>query len=216
MRIALLHTSDVHVGTFDQLFADLDADVHLDHHVDASLLDRAIQDGTEAVRPEVETLLITLSDADAVLCTCSTLGPLTDEVARSFENIIRIDRPLMERACADGGNVLVALCLDSTRAATLELLTECAKEAGKDVNPIVVLCSDAWAFFEEGDMEAYAHSIAGAIKSTLLKEHDVQGIVLAQASMRVSEAKLQDTGVAVFSSPVIAAQKCLAMARSRR
>lgn len=214
MRIAFLHTADVHVATFDQIFDDLGVPVHLDHRVNANLLAKARRDGTEAVRPEVQSLLAELSNADAVLCTCSTLGPLADEAAISAPNIIRIDRPLMEQACAEGSKVVVALCLESTRQATLDLLQDCAAQSGREIDPVVVLCRDAWAFFEAGDNAAYAAAITDAITATLAVEPDVHSIVLAQASMRVAESGLADIGIPVHSSPVLAARRCLDVARS--
>jgi hypothetical protein len=216
MHIAFLHTAEVHVATFDQIFQDLGASARLDHHVNASLLDKARRDGTAAVHTEVCALLEDLSDADAVLCTCSTLGPLADIAAKSAKNIIRIDRPLMEQACADGSKVLIALCLESTRDPTLDLLNDCAAHAGKHIEPVVVTCSDAWAFFEAGDNEAYAAAISEAIKSRLAEEIDVESIVLAQASMRVAEIRLADTGIPVRSSPVLAARRCLDVANAKR
>lgn len=213
MRIAFLHTADVHAATFDQIFDNLDRGVQLTHHVDAGLLDRARQEGIEAVRADVETVLSDLSTADAVLCTCSTLGPLADDVAKSANTIVRIDRPLMEQACEDGDKILVALCLDSTRDATLNLLLECATNAGRNVTPVVVICHDAWGFFEAGDMEAYAASIAASIRSKVAEEPGINSIVLAQASMRVAETNLADIGIPVRSSPVIAAKRCLEIAR---
>lgn len=216
MRIAFLHTADVHVATFNQIFEDLGANVQLDHRVDASLLERARRDGTEAVRSNVSSLLEDLSDADAVLCTCSTLGPLADDAARSARNIVRIDRPLMQQACADGSKILIALCLESTRDATVNLLADCAMQTGKEVAPVVVVCSNAWAFFEAGDNEAYAASIADEVRAKLAEHPDVESIVLAQASMRVAEAGLADTGIPVRSSPVLAAKCCLRVAHARQ
>lgn len=213
MRIACLHTADVHVATFDQVFKNLDRNVLLDHYVDSSLLERARLNGVEAVRADVERLLNEISTADAVLCTCSTLGPLVERAANVHKKNIRIDRPLMERACAEAGNVLVAICLDSTRDATLNLLEDCAKGVGLKISPIVLVCDKAWAFFEAGDMDAYAESIAESIKSKLEHAPDVECVVLAQASMRVAETRLAEIGIPVFSSPVIAAKKCLEVAR---
>lgn len=215
MRIALLHTADIHVATFDRIFKDIGVDVQCDHHVDASLLDVARHAGLEAARADVLARLDALGDADAVLCTCSTLGPLVDEAAKSAAHIIRIDRPLMEKACADSATVLVALCLDSTRDASLDLLQDCAKTAGKHVNARVVVCADAWAFLEAGDMGAYAASIARSVKTRIATEPDIACIILAQASMQVAEAELADTGLAVFSAPVLAAERCMAAASAR-
>ena len=215
MRIALLHTADVHVAIFDEVFHDIDNEVHLDHRVDASLLDRARHDGIESVRADVSSVLHELSSADAVLCTCSTLGPLADDVARSVENVVRIDRPLMTQACANGSRILVALCLESTRVATLNLLNDCAARIHKEIEPVVVVCSDAWAFFEAGNTEAYASSIARCIKEKLAESPGVESIVLVQASMRVAEAELTKFGIPVHSSPVWAAQHCVDVARAK-
>lgn len=212
MRIAFLHTADVHVATFDRILDDLGAKARLDHRVDAGLLETARADGIDAVRSDVLQILEELADADAVLCTCSTLGPLADEATRTAPNVIRIDRPLFEQACADGSKVLVALCLDSTRRATLDLLDDCAVRAGRQITPVVVLCREAWAYFEAGDHQAYASSIANAIKSRLAKEAGVDSIVLAQASMRVAEPELQNIGMPVYSSPLLAAERCIQVA----
>ena len=120
----------------------------------------------------------------------------------------------MEQACANGDKVLVALCLDSTREATINLLNDCAEAAGQTVTPIVVICREAWALFEAGDTEGYAASIAGSIKSKIAQEPDVSSIVLAQASMRVAENHLAGSGIPVRSSPVIAAQRCIEVAHT--
>ena len=88
----------------------------------------------------------------------------------------------------------------------------CAAQLGRSLSPIVVICSEAWALFEAGDMDAYAMSIAESIKSRIAEGNDVDSIVLAQASMRVAEIELVDTGIPVHSSPVIAAHRCLEIA----
>lgn len=210
MRIALLHTADVHIATFDQIFADLAPATQLDHHVHAALLDQARRDGVSAVRDETLRILTDLSSADAVLCTCSTLGPLADEAAITRPHIIRIDRPLMEQACKTGSDVLVAICLESTKDATLDLLTEVA---GHPITATPVMCADAWSHFEVGDHVAYAQSIARAVTERLTTQ-SADCVVLAQASMRVAEPALSDIGIPVYSSPALAAARCIEVARA--
>jgi hypothetical protein len=212
MKIAFLHTAQVHVDTFDRIFVQLGADAELRHCVAPELLDRALRNGLDSVRDAVTAAIAEMSDADAVMCTCSTLGPLADELAQSSDSPLRIDRPLMEKACLDGPNILVALCLDSTRNATLALLSECAFRLAKEVHPIVVICGDAWACFEAGDMAAYARSISEAIKAEVARHPGIDCIVLAQASMRVAEAELITTGIPVRSSPVLAAERTIQVA----
>lgn len=214
MRIALLHTAEVHVATFDAIFADLDVDVELIHHVAPELLERAKTDGIDSVRADVLAVLDGLMGADAVVCTCSTLGPLADEVAQSAPHVFRVDRPLMEQACQDGANIVVALCLDSTRQATLDLLDACAQERQRAISPRVLICRDAWAFFESGDSAGYAESIANAISDHLASTPDIDCVILAQASMRVAETYLTDLKIPVHSAPELAARHSIVVAQT--
>lgn len=202
MRIALLHTAQVHVATFDDLFADKAPDAQLLHIVRADLLVRAQVGGLEVIAEPMMNALVELAEADVILCTCSTLGPLVDRL--SSNKTIRIDRPMMQVAFSLGPKPLLAICLESTRVASLSLL----QEAG-EVDPTVLLCNGAWALFEAGDMEGYAQAIAAAVRPAALG-HDC--VVLGQASMRVAEPLLRDLDVPVLSSPSLAVDRAIAMA----
>jgi Asp/Glu/Hydantoin racemase len=213
MRISFLHTADVHVSTFDRIFADLGSDAQLVHRVEPDLLARARSHGLESVRAETMAALADLASADAVVCTCSTLGPLADVFAKSSKRVFRIDRPVMEEACRIGGRVLVAICLESTRAPTLALLNECAGQLDKKIRVEVHLCDTAWPFFEAGDTEGFADSISRSTKKRLGELGSVDCIVLAQASMRVATQMLEDDGVPVLTSPLMAAKRSIEIAK---
>lgn len=213
MRIALLHTADVHVETFNTLFAQIGVEVELTHKVRADLLDRARSEGTEAVRNETLAELSELAAADAVICTCSTLGPVADMVAQSTPHVFRIDRPVMERACQTGPNIMVAICLDSTRDATLALLHDVAAEVRRTISPRLVLCQSAWLYFESGDMQGFATEIAETITRDLAEGAQADCIVLAQASMRVAQPYLEKLAIPVMSSPLLAAEHAIEIAR---
>jgi Asp/Glu/hydantoin racemase len=213
MRIAFLHTADVHVATFDGIFADLGTDAHLVHRVEPELLARARSHGLEAVRAETTKALADLASADAVVCTCSTLGPLADRFSENFGHVFRIDRPVMEEACKIGGRVLVAICLESTRAPTLALLEQCATQMNQKINVEVHLCDTAWPFFEAGDIDGFADSISRSIREKLGELGGSDCIVLAQASMRVAADMLGDVGVPILTSPLLAAKRSIQIAR---
>lgn len=210
MRLSFLHTGDTHVATFEALAAELGFEGVVAHRVEQHLLDRARVDGLDSVRAETLAVLDELSAADAVLCTCSTIGPLADEMAARVSNIIRIDRPALTAACQHGGRPAIAICLDSTRGPTLALLAECAAAEGIDIEPSVIMCADAWPFFETGDMDAFAASIAATVRQEV---GDADCVVLAQASMRVAEAHLVDLDVPVITTPRLAVEQAIAMAR---
>lgn len=212
MKIALLHTADVHVATFDELLSVAGYDGAVEHRVRADLLDRARIEGLDAVRVETLEALNALAAADAVICTCSTLGGIADDVAQQQDHVFRIDRPVMESACAAGREILVAICLESTKASTLALLDNCAALMGADVRVRPVLCDGAWEFFESRDMEGFASSIAASIKAEMFGNGRPDCIVLAQASMRVAEPRLAGIGVPVMSSPQRAAVRAMEIA----
>ena len=204
MRIALLHTAQVHVATFTELFAEKAPDAQLWHMVREDLLAQAQVGGLEIVAEPMFNALAELAEADAILCTCSTLGPLVDQLGNP--KAIRIDRPVMQAAAQVGSKPLLALCLESTRAASLALL----KDAGA-ADPTVHMCDGAWAAFEAGDMAAFAAAIAASVRDGV-DGHDC--VVLGQASMRVAEPLLADLGVPVLSSPALAVDHAIGMALS--
>ncbi|MFQ1698981.1 aspartate/glutamate racemase family protein [Loktanella agnita] len=211
MHLAFLHTGDVHVARFDAVLDTLAPQTTRRHHVAPELLERARRNGIDASRAETIAILQGLASADAVICSCSTLGPLTDEAAAHHPHIIRIDRPMMDAACAHGARVLVALCLESTREATMAVLDECAARQGITISPQVVIASNAWTAFEAGNMADYADEIAAAIRQSIAQQ-PADCIVLAQASMDVAAEKLTDLGVPVLTSPRAAVQHALAIA----
>jgi hypothetical protein len=97
----------------------------------------------------------------------------------------------------------VAICLESTRAPTLALLEQCAVKLNKKISVEVHLCDTAWPFFEAGDIDGYADNISQSIKVRIGELGGSDCIVLAQASMRVAAAPLEDVGVPILTSPLI-------------
>lgn len=214
MKIAFLHTAQAHIETFEALVDDIAPETERTHHVAPELLASAQTDGLLSVTAQTTEILEQLSAADAVLCTCSTLGPLADRVAQTHPNIVRIDRPMMEAAIETGTQIMVAICLESTRDATLALLEDCAKENGGSASIELVLCDSAWPYFEAGDMANYSSEISKTIRQSIAANGTPDCIVLAQASMRVATDTLGDLGIPILSSPMLAAQKVLAVAIS--
>ena len=212
MKIAFLHTAQIHVETFETLIKSLASDVECIHHVAPELLVRAQAFGLPDVAYEATEIITELSKADAVLCTCSTLGPLADDLAVTHPNLIRVDRPLMEAACSTGRNILVAICLESTRNTTLTMLNDCANQAGKAITPRLVLCDNAWPFFQAGNTAAFASEVSKTIRAEIAGSGLPDSIILAQASMRVAADQLQDLGIPILSSPLLATQRLLAVA----
>lgn len=203
MHIACLHTADVHVATFRDLFAERAPDIHVTHVVRADVLAQAQVGGLDVVAEAVFNEIAALQSADVILCTCSTLGPLIDQL--SSDKVIRIDRPMMETAATLGHRPLMAICLESTVAPSLALL----KEYDPQTNADVVMCAGAWPLFLAGDTAGFAASITVNV-SKAVDGHDC--IILAQASMRVAESALKALGIPVLTSPGMAADAAIGKA----
>jgi hypothetical protein len=217
-RIAFLHTAEVHVRTFDRLMADLAPGAAPSHMVRAEWLAEARESGmTDDLRGRIRALLADQAGAaDAVLCTCSTLGPVVDDMAASHPTLVRIDRPMMERAVAHPGALLVAYCLDSTLVPTLELLRTIFREQSKDSPVIPVSCAEAWPLFERGDTAGFAETIARQVTESVAAEADPACVILAQASMAAAEPLLSGIKVPVYSSPRLAVEAVLEAANQLR
>lgn len=215
MKIAFLHTGDMHVPTFSALLKELNFDGEASHTVAADLLERAQTGGVEAIRADTVARLMELSSADAVLCTCSTIGPSLESLPEGTDHILRIDAPAMQEAIQIGPRPTIAIALESTREPTLALLHKVAGEMGVAITPRVVFCEGAWAYTEQGDFEGFANRIAECVRNAVADDPETDSVLLAQASMRVAAAKLEDLSIPVLATPMPAVKALLAKAASR-
>ena len=197
--VGFLHTSPVHVSTFDDLVHQVAPTLDAVHAVDESLLELARAAGPEAVLDGVRERVDELraQGASAVVCTCSTIGDVAERVAGDVHTL-RVDRPMARRAVRLGARIGVVAAVESTLAPTNALLEQEAAAAGVRPTIELVVVDGAWAAFEAGDMSGYLQLIAAAARD-LAERVDV--IVLAQASMASAEERLHDVGVPVLSSP---------------
>ncbi|MCT9079203.1 aspartate/glutamate racemase family protein [Streptomyces fulvoviolaceus] len=197
--LALLHTSPAHVPVFDALRDEDHQDLELRHFVDEELLNRARRESPEAVADDVRAALkqAVAEGADAVLCTCSTIGAVAEAAAsEAGVPVLRVDRPMAAAAVAAGPRVVVLATVHSTLGPTVSLVEEEARRAGVRAEVRTHLAEEAWPFFEAGDIEGYARRVAAAADEIT----DADAIVLAQASMTPAQ-HLTTTTIPVLSSP---------------
>jgi hypothetical protein len=156
--VGFLHTSDVHVGPFRALLAKHAPQLGAIDVVDQTLLDDARARGVDDdVRQRLEAHLRSLRERGAavVLCTCSTLSGVAEQLTDPVGvPVIRVDRPMAERAAGIGGRIAVVVAVPSTLAPNRELLAECIAESPRDSTLIESPCWDAWTLFEAGDTRA--------------------------------------------------------------
>ncbi|WP_405015613.1 arylsulfatase [Kitasatospora sp. NBC_01539] len=197
--LGLLHTSPVHVATFDALGAELAPGLRLEHRVAEHVLERARRDGPAAVAGDIGALVddLVAAGATAVLCTCSTVGAVAEAVAACADRsdapvpVLRVDRPMAAAAVAagpapaeggpatSGPRIAVVAALSDTVGPTVALIEEEAARSGRSVAVTVTVVDGAWERFEAGDREGYL----AAVREAAGRLADADVIVLAQASM---------------------------------
>ncbi|GHH00239.1 hypothetical protein [Pseudodonghicola xiamenensis] len=191
--LTLIHTAEVHRTTFDDLAARLVPRARLAHILRPDWLVRA-QTGIDADL-EAEVTEAIRSASGPVLCSCSTLGPLAAEAGA-----LRIDAPMMARAARIRGPVLLAYCLNSTRAPSVALLEAAFAAEGKAADIRLLDLRQLWPLFENGETRRFTQEIARQVSMALEAAPDIACAVLAQASMAGAAPHLETT-VPVLSSP---------------
>lgn len=210
VTLGFLHTAQVHVERFDALVRSTSSATTL-HAVMPELLDRARFSGaTPDLIVDVQNALADLvaRGADVVVCTCSTLGPIAEQVDPPAA-VVRVDGPMARTAATLGPRIGVVAALESTLEPTLDLLASEARQADVELELVTVGVPEAWASFQTGDDGAYVMQIAAAARSIA---PTVDAIVLAQASMSGASALLADLDVPVLDSPQSAVRAALSVA----
>ncbi len=212
--IVFLHTSPVHIATFDGLRDRFAPDLAIRHVVREDLLERAVAQG--GVTPEIEAAAtavlaeIMTGNTQAIVCTCSTLGP----VAESFDAdapipVMRIDRPMADNAVMLGNHIAVCGAVSTALVPAMDLMHSSAKDMDRaNVTIVDHLFASSWKYFQQGDMDAYHREVARGLRGAALT---ADLIILAQASMHGAVAHCPEITVPIWSSPETGFRAALAL-----
>lgn len=216
-EIAFLHTSAVHIATFDALRDRLAPGLALRHEVREELLQPSQRAGCCAPNliSSTRAMVDALAEPPArvVVCTCSTLGPLVEAIGEAHDvAVIRIDRPMADEAVERGGQIAVCATLDTALHATCDLVHASASAANKAVSLTEHFFDGAWDAFEDDDLDTYYQTIAAGLRRVAVHA-DI--ILLAQASMEPAVKLCTNLGVPVLTSPESGFRAALARAGYR-
>jgi len=203
-RVILIHTVASLPTTFDQLAAELLPGVKVEHVVDEALLQETMREGrlTDAVRARfADDARRALATApDAVVLTCSSVGPAADGL-----DVHRIDQAMVERAVELGTRVGVAATVPTTLGPTSELIERAARAAGRPAEVRTHLVEGAFDALRGGRPEEHDRLVMAALRE-LAGWAEV--VVLAQASMaRALGGASQVAGVPVLTSPRLGVER---------
>lgn len=212
MAIGFLHTASEHTATFDQLVvSEAGLDAGRTHVVAPDLLSAAIENGIDdpSVRDALALQLRSFPEGvDSIIVTCSTLGGISEELApEDGPTVTRVDRPMAEVAVAAGHRIGVAYSTSATVLPTTSLLWEVAGAAGSAIDLDLIDCESAWKLFLAGKRVEYLDSVEASIRE---RAHNVDVVILAQASMAGVAERLTDLDIPVFSSPALAVARAFA------
>jgi Asp/Glu/hydantoin racemase len=176
--------------------------------VDESLIQDTVRAGSlqkQTIRRLVDQIASAqTAGADAVLVTCSSIGPGVALARQLFDMpVLRIDDAMAETAVRRARKIGVLATLRTTLDPTTALLREKAAESGRAVELVECLCEDAFPAVLAGDTEKHDR----ILREALVNELDgVDVIVLAQASMArvVSTLAPGTLRPPVLSSPELA------------
>jgi hypothetical protein len=213
LRISCLHTAEIHIATFEAARRQLRLDdVVLRHRVRADLLAAAETAGA-AIEPTLQRtaaeLGVLAGAADAVLLTCSTVGPAAAMAqATTHVPVLRVDQALAREAVKNGGRVIVLCAAGTTITPTRTLFERAALRTGAEIE--VRLVPGAWEQFKTGSQDAYFAMIAEA--ADIAGGEGSPTIALAQASM-TGAAKLCRE-IVPLTSPTVGLAAAAAAARA--
>jgi hypothetical protein len=186
--IACLHTAAGNRAVFE---AACPPGATLTHTLREDLLKDAEAAGglTDAIADRTARALEALAvpGVDAVLLTCSTVGPGAAR-AKAPVPVLRVDAALAEEATKQGGKVIVLCAVETTVEPTRAIFAEAASRNGAMLD--VRLVPGAWAAFRGGDVEG------------------AKAVALAQASM--SGAVAMAKGPKPLASPPVGLAAALA------
>ena len=220
--LALIHTGAFLPQVFNKLCQELMPDVKVFNIVDESLINNTIAANqlTPATSKRLAHYLESAEEAgaDAILVTCSSIGPAV-EAARPFINIpvLRVDEPMADEAVRTGRRIGVIATLSTTLKPTVNLIKARAAAQGREIEIVEYLCEGAFQAVASGDTATHDRLVTAGLRELMDK---VDVVVLAQASMaRVADAmSAEEKKVPVLSSPrlgVAAAKEALAALTAR-
>ena len=205
MTLAMLHTSHVLIPTFARLGKEHLPLTNIFHMVDESLIKNTISAGrlTPTTTRRMAALVGSAREggADAVLITCSSIGPGVKVLRKLFDfPLFRIDEAMAEEATRRARRIGVLATLQTTLDPSVEVLWETSASNSREIEVVPCLCHGAFEAILSGDAGTHHRIVAQCLKDLA---QQVELIVLAQASMAgvVEELPAEMKRVPILSSP---------------
>ncbi|MCY4527963.1 MAG: aspartate/glutamate racemase family protein [Chloroflexi bacterium] len=210
-KVGMVHTVEKLIPMWDELAEEMMPGTEIIHLVDEGLLKEIVAGGelTEERASRLTSLAAAAeaSGADAVMLTCSTIGPAVDTAKDSIRvPFLKVDEAMADRAVQLGQHIGVIATLHTTLTPTSDLVRSRAAAQGREVLVETVLCRGAFEALGAGDTDTHDSIVIENLKE-LMGRVDV--VVLAQATMaRVADLISDDEKVVpILSSPRLGVER---------
>ena len=171
-------------------------DVEIMHIVEDSMIRDVMKNGgpTPAINARIAGYV-----QSAFMTACSSIGASVEQ-CRPLTNMLvtRIDEAMVEAAIAQGKRVAVLATVETTLKPTLEFIKRKAIEAGKDIEIMPTLMSDAFTALLSGDNATHDRIVSAGLREAL---GNADVVVLAQASMARVMESMEKPAIPVLTSP---------------
>ena len=208
--LAMVHTVASLIPVFDALAKQYLPGWQTFNMLDESLLRTTIRQGSLSTLTMRRLTGLVWSAVDAgaqaVVVTCSSLGPAVD-AARVVcpVPLLRIDEGMALHAVGHGPRIGVLATLATTLTPTSDLITRTAAQMRQTCTLTARIAEGAFEKLQLGDTTGHDQAVAQAIRAMA---HDVDVIVLAQASMARALDSVKDElgALPVLTSPDLGMQ----------
>ena len=206
-RLFMLHTMPFVMNTItaplEKTFLEDHPDVEIQTMLDTSLLADTMAAGS--VTPITAARLLSYvqqaerAGADLFLLTCTSMGQGMAHV-REFSSLptLCITEPLVEEALDQGNRIGIIGTVPTSPAQIIEPLMAAARRRGiapEDLTIVTSVVEEAFKARGAGDTAAHDRLVSQAA-TAMARDHEIDAIVLAQASM--SGTVMDDPGVPVL------------------
>lgn len=184
-RIAMIHTAPATITVLKPLVAEHMPAIEVMNVMDDSILPQLLSNGNDLSeikqRFDQYVNIAVAQGASAVICACSSLGPLVETVhPKPPIPVFRIDEAMAEAAIKSGTKIGVVATMETTLTPTTALIERKAAHLGKNVILQPVHVAGAFDRLMAGDTAAHDQLLLEGLQTL---EPQVDVVVLAQATM---------------------------------
>ncbi len=184
-KVAFLHTVTGVVDGFKKLCQEWIPHAAVCHIADEGLIQAALAAGglTPAIYRRVcdHVVAAEQTGADVIQFTCSSISPCADVAARLVAvPVLKVDEPMIEQAVLRHERIGLLATACSTLTPSAELVRDKARQHGRSVSVLPVLCEGAFDAFLAGDLTRHDAIVRADLLGLMNK---VEVVLLAQASI---------------------------------